>query len=421
MGTAATSSGLFIVGVSHHTARVAVREAVAIPPEAHADVLHTLRDEARLDEVMAISTCNRVEVYGVGDEGAVSRAAGWLLRRSGQDDPALVYRHEGEAAIRHAFRVMSGLDSVVPGDQQIPGQAKDAYAAAEAAGTLGPRLASLRNRSLHVAKRVRSETEIGRHATSVSHVAVELARRMFGTLAGRRVLLVGAGKMCRLGAQRLAKEGALLTVLSRSEESAQGLASTLGARAVGREALAAELTRADIVISSTNAPVFVITREQVAEAQHARRNRPLFLVDIAVPRDVDPAAAGLPGVFLYGMDDLQNVAQSNVEERRRQAREAEDLVARELAEFLASQRALDAVPLLRELRGRGDEIRRAELEKARRHLGALSPEQERALEAVTAAIVNKLLHPPTVCIRKMAEEGCPPEQVGLVRAEIGLA
>jgi glutamyl-tRNA reductase len=420
METPATS-GLFVVGLSHRTAPVAVREAAAIPAPAHQDTLRGLRSGQRLEEVMVISTCNRVEIYGVGDEGASSRAAAWLRSRAAEGGPGTVYAHEGEAAIHHAFRVMSGLDSLVPGDQQIPGQAKEAYAAAEEAGTLGPRLTSLRNRSLHVAKRVRTDTEIGRHATSVSHVAVELARRMFGSLAGRRVLLVGAGKMCRLGAQRLAKEGALLTVLSRSEESAQGLASTLGARAVGRDAMAAELARTDIVISSTNAPVFVIGREQVAEAQRSRHGRPLFLVDIAVPRDVDPAAAEVPGVFLYGMDDLQKVAHSNVEERRHQAREAEELVERELADFMASQRSLDAVPLLRELRGRGDEIRRAEIEKARRHMGALSPEQERALEAVTTAIVNKLLHPPTVCIKRMAAEGCPPDQVRLVRTALGLA
>jgi glutamyl-tRNA reductase len=420
MGRHPAASGLFVIGVSHHTAPVAVREALAIPRAAHAPLLRDLKDASGSEEVMAISTCNRVELYGVGDAEAPGRAASWLVRRAGGLDPALVYRHEGEAAIRHAFRVMSGLDSMIPGDQQISGQAKDGYASAQEAGTLGARLGSLRNRSLHVAKRVRTETEIGRHATSVSHVAVELARKMFGSLSGRRVLLVGAGEMSRLAAERLLKEGALITVLSRTEEGAHALADALGGRAAGRESLADELGRADIVVSGTSAPVYVITRDHVSEAQRARGGRPLFLIDIAVPRDVDPAAAGVGGVFLYGIDDLQKVAESNVQERRRQAVAAEALVEGELRSFMASQRSLDAVPLLLELRGRGDEIRRAEIDKARPRLGTLSPEQERALEAVTAAIVNKLLHPSTVCLKQMAEEGCPPEQLALVRAALGL-
>jgi glutamyl-tRNA reductase len=341
--------------------------------------------------------------------------------RSAKELAGYLYRLEGEDAVRHAFRVAASLDSMVVGEPQILGQVREAYQVAERAGTLGATLNALRNRSIAGARRARSETGIGQNAVSVSHVAVELAAKIFGELRGRHVLLVGAGKMSELAARRLVADGAHATVVGgRRLERAEELAATLGGRAVPLEALRAELARADIVISGTGAPELVITREDVASARQARHHRPLFLIDIAVPRDVDPRAGELGGVFLYDLDGLKAVAEANLRERRKQAAGAEAIVEEEVREFLAWHESLSVKPLLVELRRRAEEIRRAELEKARKRLGPLTPEQEQALDAATAAIVNKLLHPPTVQLKEIARNGHPPELVALVRKLLGL-
>jgi glutamyl-tRNA reductase len=310
---------------------------------------------------------------------------------------------------------------MVPGEPQIQGQVKQAYQAAEAAGHLGAGLNALRNRSLAAAKCARNETGIGRNAVSISYVAVELARKIFGELKDRRVLLVGAGKMSELAARHLVRGGAHARVLGgRRFERAAELAAALGGQAAPLEALRDELGLADIVISGTGAPGIVATRADVQAACDARRQRPLFLIDIAVPRDVDPAVRDLPGVFLYDLDDLKSVCEANLRERRKQAVAAEAVVEREVREFLGWQRTLDAVPVLVALRQRAEDIRRAELDKARRRLGELKPEQEQALEALTSAIVNKLLHAPTVHLKEAAQNGHGSEQVSLIRRLLGL-
>jgi glutamyl-tRNA reductase len=251
---------------------------------------------------------------------------------------------------------------------------------------------------------------------------VELARKIFHPLRGRQVLLVGSGKMCALAAQRLVQEGAEITVLGRTLARAQELAAALGGRPVPFGALREELARADIVISGTAAPGTVIAREDVERARAGRGGRPLFVIDIAMPRDVEPAARDLEGVFLYDLDDLKAVADANLRARQREAGEAETLASREAREFMAWQRSRGAAPLLVELRRRGDLIRREETEGAHRRMGTLTPEQENALEAVTAAIVNKLLHAPTVHLKQMAaQEDGDPRQDTLVRALFGLA
>ena len=412
-----------VVGVSHKTAPLEVREALAFPKERLAEVLRRLRDEAGVAEAMILSTCNRVELYARGDSEPIPESLGRFLcsfhGRPADELDSYVYRLAEEDAVRHAFRVAASLESMVIGEPQILGQVKEAYQIAEEAGTLGSFLNALRNRSLAAAKRARSETGIGQNAVSVSYVAVELARKIFGDLKDKNVLLVGAGKMTELAARHLVRNGARASVLGgRTFARAEALAAALGGRAAPFESLREELGRTDIVISGTGAPGLVIHRADVEAAR--RGQRPLFLIDIAVPRDIEASASSLAGVFLYDLDDLKAVAEANIRERLKQASAAEALVEREIREFLLWQKSLDAVPLLTDLRRRAEEIRRGELEKARKRLGSLSPEQEQALEAVTSAIVNKLLHAPTVELKEIARNGRSGEHVGLIRRLLGL-
>jgi glutamyl-tRNA reductase len=418
-----------IVGLSHRTSPLAIREALAFPRERLAEALHRLRAAAGVSEAMILSTCNRVELYGQADDGerAADRLADFLLSFHGRpaaELEACLYRLSGAEAVRHAFRVAASLDSMVLGEPQILGQVKDAYQAAEDAGTLGSGLNALRNRSLAAAKRARSETGIGRNAISVSYVAVELARKIFGDLRDKNVLLVGTGKMSALAARHLVRSGARATVLGvRALEHATALAATLGGRAAPLSELRAEMAVADIVISGTGASGLVIRQQDVEAARGARRGRhqrPLFLIDIAVPRDVEPSAGKLDGVFLYDLDDLRSVAEANLRERRKEAAAAEALVEREAREFLDWQKSLEVVPLLLELRSRAEQIRRTELDKARRRLANLTPEQQQAIESATEAIVQKLLHAPTVQLKEMARNGHSPDQVSLIRKLLGL-
>jgi glutamyl-tRNA reductase len=409
---------IVVVGLSHETAPVAVREALAFPKETLAAALERARSEAGLDEAMILSTCNRVEVYGRSAQNAARPLVEFLARAHGQA-PEEIEKHlyclEGEAAVRHAFRVAASLESMVLGEAQILGQVKEAYAAAEQAKSLGAVLNGLRARSIAAAKRARSETAIGRNAVSVSHVAVELASKIFGELDGRSVLLVGAGKMSEVAARQMVKRGARATVLGgRTFVKAEQLAAALGGRAAPFESLRAELAHADIVISGTGATGLVIQREDLEVAQELRHGRPLFLIDIAVPRDIAADAGRVAGVFLYDIDDLQKVAAANLRERKKEAAAAEAIVDHAVREFIEWRRSLEVVPLLAELRRRADEIRKAEIAKARHRLGPLTPEQESALEAATSAIVNKLLHAPTVRLKELAGHE-QAEHVGLVR------
>ncbi len=416
-----------IVGLSHHTAALALREVLAFPRESLRNVLHQMREQAGLREGLILSTCNRVELYGSATGGATPATEallGFLARahnRPLEEVASGTYRLEGADAVRHAFRVAAGLDSMVVGESQILGQVKEAYQLAEEAGLLGFLLSALRKRSLAAAKRVRTETGIGRNAVSVSHVAVELAQKIFGTLAGKNVLLVGAGKMSELAARRIVADGARATVMGgRTTARAHALAEALGGRAVPFEALREELAKADIVISSTGAPCQVIHREDLVGVQQARRQRPLFLIDIAVPRDIEPTAREVDGVFLYDLDDLKSVSEANLRERQKEAVAAEAIVEGEVKEFLGWLSSLDVVPLIAALRQRGDEIRRHEIDKVKKRLGPLTPEQEVALEAASAAIVNKLLHPSFVQIKELGRSGQAETDLILVRRLLGL-
>ena len=415
---------IVVVGLSHQTAPLAVREALAFPKDRLGEALERAQEEAGLSEAMILSTCNRVEVYGRAPEPVVQHVAEFLARfhdRRLDELGSLLYRLEGEPAVRHAFRVAASLESMVLGESQILGQVKQAYEVAEEAGALGSVLNALRNRSIAAAKRARTETAIGRNAVSVSHVAVELARKIFGDLRDRSVLLVGAGKMSELAARQMVRGGARATVLGgRTLEKAEQLAAALGGQAAPLEALRSSMAEVDVVISGTGAPGLVVRREDVEAAQAERRSRPLFLIDIAVPRDIEPEAGKVKGVFLYDIDDLRWVSEANLRERRKEAASAEAIVDQEIGAFLEWRRSLDVVPLLVELRSRADEIRRAEVDKARRRLGPLTPEQEKALDAVTSGIVNKLLHSPTVELKKMASNRHHTEHVALIRKLFGL-
>jgi glutamyl-tRNA reductase len=415
---------IVVVGLSHQTAPLAVREALAFPKEALGEALERLRGEVGLSEAMILSTCNRVEIYGRAPESVSGSVAAFLAEFHDQplaDLDAHLYRHEGDVAVRHAFRVAASLDSMVLGESQIFGQVKQAYESAEEAGALGAVLTALRNRSFAAAKRARTETAIGRNAVSVSHVAVELARKIFGNLRDRSVLLVGAGKMSELAARQMVKDGARASVLGgRTMEKAEHLAAALGGRAAPLDELRAEMSQVDVVISGTGAPGLVVRREDVAAAQSERRHRPLFLIDIAVPRDIEPAVGKVKGVFLYDLDDLRSVSDANLRERQKEAAQAEAILDEEVGAFLEWRRSLDVVPLLVELRGRADEIRRAEIDRARRRFGELTSEQEKALDAVTTGIVNKLLHSPTVELKKMASSHHSTDHVRLIRKLFGL-
>jgi len=384
---------LVLVGTSHRLAPVEVREQVALDPEAAAELARRL---AAGGEAVCLSTCNRTELYLAHsdseqtEERAVSALAG------GEQE---LYRLRDEAAALHLFRVAAGLDSMVPGEGEILGQVRAAYEA----GTCGPVLDRLFRQALHAGKKVRTETAIGESPASVSSAAAALAQQVFGELGGCRVLLVGAGEVSDLAARSLAARGAAITgVASRTLERAQALAERFGARAVPLDRVAEELARADVVVSSTSSPGIVLDRGAVAAAVEGRKGRPLFLIDLAVPRDVDPAVSELDACYLYDIDDLQAVVSESLSGRRREAPRAEAIVAQEAARFRDWLASLDVVPAIASLRERAEQIRSGELAKAEGRLGGLSESERRTVESLTTQIVNKLLHLPIVRMKQAA-------------------
>lgn len=402
---------LFVSGMNHLTAPVEVREQLALETEKIREVLGDLHGRGSCAEVMILSTCNRVEVYGVAEVPGEAREAAWsrLGAQRGlalRDLESLLYTKTDDEAVRHAFRVASSLDSMLVGEPQILGQVKDAFALAQAASTVGPLLHSLMSQAFSVAKKVRTETEIGRHAVSVSFAAVELGRKIFGSLEGKSVLLVGAGEMAELAARHLAEHGALpIYVANRTWIRAQELAAVLGGTAVPFDELYAVISGVDIVITSTAAREPIILTRDVARALHGRRARPLFFVDIAVPRNVEAAVNELEDVFCYDIDDLRSVVESNLRERQREAHRAEALVTREVEHFAARLRDLEVVPTILSLREKLEAIRRAEVDKALGRLVEADEETRQVLEALSQSIVNKILHAPMVKLRDSSRAG----------------
>ncbi len=402
---------LFVAGLNHRTAPVAVREQLALEEEKIREILADLTGRGLLDEVMIISTCNRVEVYGVAAVPGEARTAafGRLGSHRGlqwRDLEPLVYTATGDEAALHAFRVAASLDSMILGEPQILGQVKDAFALAQSAGTAGPVLHALMSQAFGAAKRVRTETEIGRLAVSVSYAAVELARKIFDGLEGRAVLLVGAGEMSELAARHLVDHGALpLYVTNRTWSRAQELARGLGGTAVPFDQLAATLALVDIVVTSTAAPEPIVTAAQVRAALEKRRTRPLFFIDIAVPRNVEAAVNDIENAFCYDIDDLRSVVEANLKERQREALRAQALLEGEVMKFAGRLQQLEVVPTIVSLREKLEAIRRAELERALGRLPGAAEETRRVMEALSQAIVNKVLHGPMVKLKDSSRAG----------------
>ena len=403
---------LSLVGVSHHRAPVELRERVALDAVGAAALAARLAE--RSGEAIVLSTCNRTEIYVAGEAIEEAESA------AGLDDPALVgvrYRLGGEAAALHLFRVAAGLDSLVPGEGEILGQVRGAFEA----GKPGPLLDRLFRQALHIGGRVRSETAIGENPASVSGAAAALAQQVFGELEGRRVLLVGAGRTSELAARNLRTRGAeIVAVANRNASRGAELAERLGARAVPLGELGVALVDADVVVASTSAPSFVVTRETVAGSLRARKGRPLLFVDLAVPRDVDPAVNDLDGCFVYDVDDLEVVVAEGLAGRRGEAVHAERIVEAEAAVFREWHAALDVVPAIASLRARAEEIRTAELAKAAGRLGRLSDSDRKLVESMTTQIVNKLLHLPTVRMKEAAAAADGVVYADVVRHLFGL-
>ncbi len=412
-------SELFVVGLSWHTAPVAVREKLAFRDEELAPTLRGALAELPVTEALLISTCNRVELYGVAKAGSEPDARAFLASTRGvplRDVESALYAHRGSAAIRHVFRVASSLESLVVGEAQILGQLKAAYAVAGAAGTAGPVLSRALERAFGVAKRVRTETAIARGAANVSSVAVELARRVWRDLGGKRVLVVGAGKMSSLAAKHLYANGAQeIVVTNRSPERAQALADEIDAIAKPWSELEQLLAAADVVISSTGAREPVLTYAMFKRVAKARRGREMIVIDIAVPRDAEPKLANLDGVYLFDIDDLDKVVKANLAERQKSADQASKIVDHEAGQFEHWLRTQGVVPTIRALRAKLAQIGDAEIQKALDQLARRehSREQQRELlQRTVQLVVNKILHTPTTALRGSDADA------GALRAEV---
>jgi glutamyl-tRNA reductase len=398
--------------MSHRSAPVEVRERVAFPPCAGRQFLRRLKDEGVVTEAVLLSTCNRTEVYAVvEDEGVRGRVLDLLAEDRGVDRASLerdTYWLTDAQAVWHLYRVASSLDSMVVGEGQILGQVREAYRAATEEHCAGQILNRLFHTSLRVGKRVRSETGIGDSSLSVPRVAVKLAEEVFGSLAGRRALVLGAGDMSELVVKHLKDRGvADLLIANRTPERARLLAQRVGGRAVAFEALADELPEVDVVVSSTGSGEWVVESGTVAGALDLR-SEPLFFIDIAVPRDVDPVVQTLPSVYLYDIDDLQAVVERNAEGRQDAAEEGEAMISPAVLEFTGWLSTLHVVPLIQELRDGAEQIRRHELARVLSRM-ELSSEEAASVERMSHSLVNKLLHGPIQEIKARAEAGSPLE------------
>jgi glutamyl-tRNA reductase len=394
---------LYLVGLSHHSAPIEVRERVALSGDALKSALADLVRGGGAAEALVISTCNRVEVLVHASSDGAART---FFTDRAPEAGAHLYAKRGVDAVRHLFRVAASLDSMVVGEQQILGQVKEAYGLASAAGAAGAFLSRLCNQAFATAKRVRTDTEIGKGITSLSQVAVELVEKIFGDLRGRSILLAGAGKMGALSARALAGLGAdRLLVANRSPERGLALAAQVNGVFRTWEELPRLLVESDVILVSTGADRHVLTREMVQAAMRARRNRSLCLIDLSVPRNVDPSCAELEDVYAYDVDDLEKVVAATRESRREEASRAEALVEVDVAAFAQERKARAALPVLGKLRKHAEEIARAEAEKTLAHLTGLDDKGRRSVEAMAQAIVNKLLHAPTTRLKKAATAG----------------
>jgi glutamyl-tRNA reductase len=400
-----------VVGLNHRTVPLPVLERVAVPPAEVPKALRDLAGREYLAEVALLSTCNRTEVYAFCTKfhPGVADASEFLAEQAGMKDADLsehIYSYYDEAAIAHLFGVAAGVDSVILGEGQILGQVRDALKIAEEEGTASHNLGRIFRFAIEVGKRSRAETGIGRGAVSLSSAAVSLASERLGTLVEQRVLVLGAGEMGEGMARSLAGSGvAEVVVAGRGTERSAELAARVGGRSISIEQLPQALVAADLVLTSTGATEVVITQDEVETAMQRRFGRPLMIVDIAVPRDVDPGVADVPGVTLLDMDDLKAFAESSMDRRRREVARVRRIISSELERLRTERTAREVAPVVSALRTRGEDIRLAELERFRSKLDAIDPQTAEAIEALTRGIVAKLLHEPTVRVKEAAGSG----------------
>ena len=393
------------VGLNHETAPLGLREKLAFSPEMIARALRTFSEASYTEECLILSTCNRVEIYGASSHPhqASEEIKRFLSDFHGVSPDSLkehLYSHVHHEAIRHGFRVAAGLNSMVLGETQILGQMREAYRLAGAVGATGPFLNRYLHRVFSVAKRIRRETEIGNFPVSVSYVAVTLAKKIFGSLEGRKALLVGAGKMGEIAAKHLRSQGSpQIWVTNRSLEKAQAIAEACGGQAIHFNDFFLTLPLVDVVITSTSADGYLIKPEQIHEAMRLRKNRPMFIIDIAVPRNVDPSINRIFNVYLYDLDDLKTVVQGHQKEREAAAVKAEALIEEETDSFLKTLDTLSMAPTMERLSKKFEKIRLKEMEKALSRLKELNAEQKKVLEAMTSSIVNKILHEPMLALK----------------------
>jgi glutamyl-tRNA reductase len=408
---------LAIVGLSHKTAPVEVRERLAFDTDALRTALSSLVQRENISEAMILSTCNRVEVVAEGPDDRLIRDFLCEYHKVQSDTVAKhLYSFKNTDAIRHVFRVTSSLDSMMVGEPQILGQVKEAFRLATDAGTIGMHLSALMNRAFAVAKKIRSETGISQSAVSISYAAVELAKKIFGTLNGKTVMIIGASKMGELAAKHLKRAGvSSVLVTNRTFERAVDLAKVFEGAAVPFEHFTDHIDRADIVISSTGAPHFIITKPMGEQIIHRRKNKPMFFIDIAVPRDVDPTVNEIDNAFLYDIDDLQQVVDSNVKDRIKEAHRAEEIIDSEVQAFCTRMQSREVVPMIIGLRESLDRLRREEIERNRKLLKDLSPEQQAAVDQITTSLVNKILHQPISELKQAAHDPQGPEIIEIIR------
>ncbi|HJP95330.1 MAG TPA: glutamyl-tRNA reductase [Pyrinomonadaceae bacterium] len=408
---------ILLIGVNHKTAPVEIRERLAFNDEACADGLRRLVDGEIVREGLIVSTCNRVEILSATANDQLEFGAGRLthfLDTSGRLPAGFLeqhlYRHTDDEAVRHLFRVASSLDSMVVGEPQVLGQVRHAYSLAVQAGTAGRVLNRLVHHTFRVAKRVRTETGIAASAVSISYMAVELGKKIFDSLKGCTVMLIGAGEMAELSARHLVNAGASRVIIAnRTEESARQIAQEFGGTAVSLDQLNQSLAEADVVICSTGAPNYILTEAHARAARERRRNRPTCFIDISVPRNIDPAVSKVPNVFLFDIDDLESVITSNIREREREAERAELIVQSEVMQFQQKLRLMDIGPSIGAMRENFQDVARAELARQRKRLGPLSKDQETAIESLLISIVNKISHPVLNQMRRFYETSEPDE------------
>lgn len=421
---------LALAGINHRTAPVQIREKLALRPEDIPSALLDLQASGA-KEVLFLSTCNRVEVTAtLSDSFSVDQLVERLIpSHSGLSVEFIrphLYLYEGAEAIRHLFRVASSLDSMIVGEPQILGQLKQAYHQAREQGTIGTVLDTVLARAFSVAKRIRSETDIGQNAVSVSYAAIELAKEIFGSLKGKSVLIIGAGKMSESAARHLLRAGvAKILVTNRTPQRAKQMAEAFRGEIVPYETFPQRLSEVDIVVASSGASNYVITGDIMQRVIEERRNRPMFLIDIAVPRNIEPTVNRIEHAFLYDIDDLQRLAERNLQTRREVAQQAENIISEEVARLESRLRTRDITPTILNLQEQLEAIRQEVLLRYRGRLGTLTPEQEEAIEGLTRGIVNKIAHGPISEIRRhakaQASESNPQgEVISAVRRMFGL-